>query len=153
MDEIAISTKLKGATVQVIGRPDSGTGVVESVQRTTAGGKPQHRVTGMFPVVGQKTLVSPPARLGLPTDGPTRQQGWLDQIAGRTLDDRLRKLPPDIEKFIGTTRENLAAIVRLYEFEDSPKSLQLWSQRNPGAANPRRRWPPEQVSDGSSGSR
>lgn len=140
MEPIAISPELRGTKVQVLGRPDWGTGVVERVQSTSSNGQPQHRVTVMFPVVGQKTLVSPPARLALPVDGPTREQGWLDQIAGRTLDDRLRKLPADVEKMIGTTREKLSAVVLLYQFDDSPKSLQRWAQRITGAPDPLSLW-------------
>lgn len=140
MDEIVVSTQIQGSKVQVIGKPDWGVGVVERVQSTTIAGQPQHRVTVMFPVVGQKKLVVPPARLAQPTEGPTRAQGWLDQIAGRALDDRLRKLPSDVEHMIGTTRDKLAAITRLYEFEDEPKSLQRWAQRITGAADPLSLW-------------
>jgi len=140
MSELAITPDIRGRKVQVAGKPDWGVGVVQIVQPATINGGAAHRLTIDFPVVGRKILLAPPARLIEPDAGPSREQGWLDQIGGRTLDDRLRKLPDEIGNFLGTPREKLRAVLPLYLYHDGPQTLLRWARWRSGAADPLTLW-------------
>jgi hypothetical protein len=139
MSDLEISAALVGRMVVNPGRPEWGSGTVLRVQTTTVGGKVQHRVSVQF-VTGHRTLIVPPARLVEPQTEPERQAGWLDQIAGRTLDDQLAKLPEHIEHFLGTPAQRIAALAPLYAFDEEPAALIRWARRHANVADPLSLW-------------
>lgn len=139
MLELPIDKQLVGQRVCNPARPEWGIGEVLRVQTTTVGGETQHRVSIQFPT-GHRTLQVPPARLATPGGEPERQQGWLDQLAGNTLDDRLTKLPPVVTEFLGTHAQRLAVLARLYRYSDAPASLERWARDQTRAADPLSLW-------------
>lgn len=138
--DLTISPRLTGQAVQVVGKPDWGVGTVARVQSTTVQGEPLHRVTVDFPVVGRKTVVVPPARLIAPQTGPSREEGWLDRLAGRTLDDRLRKLPQEVLDEFGPPSQRLAAALPLFSYTDDAKSILKWARWRGNCADPLSVW-------------
>ncbi len=139
MSELEINGELVGRTVVNPGRPEWGSGTVLRVQTTTIAGKVRHRVSVQF-ATGHRTLIVPPARLTEPQAELEREAGWLDQIAGRTLDDQLAKLPEHIEHFFGTPAQRIAALAPLYAFDEEPASLIRWARRHANVADPLSHW-------------
>lgn len=140
MEELVVSVELVGQKVCNAGRPDWGAGTVQRVQTQTVGGAAQHRVTVQFPM-GQRVLLVPPARLLAPTAAPQRaQRGWLDELAGNTLDDRLAALPDEIVNLLGSARERLLAMLPLLETPEDDKSLVRWAIAQTGVGDPLGQW-------------
>lgn len=137
---LAIDSTLVGAKVRVPARPEWGVGVVLRIQGVDISGQRAHRVTVQFPM-GTRTLVAPPAILAAPADEPDRRQtGWLDSLAGKSLDDRLRALPADVTDTLGGPRERIYAAARLYEITGEPAKLHNWARRQTGVADPLGQW-------------
>lgn len=146
MTELEIDKTLVGRKVQVPGRPDWGAGTVLKVLSTTSAGAPLHRVTVQFPH-GTRTLVVPPAKLTAPQDEQERQAvGWLESIGGRTVDDRLKRVPEDVVQVLGTLRQRLAAVFPLYRWTDEPKSLARWAMSQTHLADPLSHWSRDELS-------
>lgn len=123
------------------GRPEWGVGRVLRIQTTSIGGKPQHRISIQFPVVGHKTLQVPPARLVAPQAEVEREAGWLDTLGGRTIDDRLRKVPEELERYLGTPAQHIRALAALYCWDDAdPHELVQWARRVASVADPLSLW-------------
>jgi hypothetical protein len=139
MDELEISPALVGRQVCNPARPEWGLGRVLRVQSTRVGGQPAFRVSVQF-VTGHRTLVVPPARLTAPEPETTRQAGWLDEIGGRTLDDRLVSLPAAILEQFGTPAQRLVALAPLYELRDESAALVQWARRHAHVADPLSHW-------------
>jgi hypothetical protein len=142
MDEqpgLEISEALVGRPVAVPNRPEWGTGKVLGVSIAQANGQRVHRVSVQFHV-GHKTLQVPPARLVAPQAEPERAAGWLDSLAGRTLDDRLTHLPPAITEFLGTPAQRVVAFTPLYAYDESPETLIRWARRQANVADPLSHW-------------
>lgn len=138
-DELEIGPALVGGRVAIPARPEWGIGTVLRVQSTTVDGQPRHRVSVQF-ATGHRTLLVPPARLATPSAEPHRAPGWLDTLAGQTLDDALWRLPASVAEFIGTPAERFAALAELYGFTDEPGSLTKWARRQTGVADPLTLW-------------
>lgn len=145
MDEITPGPHLRGQKVQVPGKPDWGVGTVLKVQETTANGAPLCRITIQFPH-GTRTLQSPPARLAPPQAEIERKQGWLDSIGGRTIDERLKQLPDDVIRVLGTPLQRLAVVLKTYAYTDDPKSLIRWARAQTGLADPLSQWSRDELS-------
>ncbi len=140
MTPLAITSELVGRKVAVPTRPEWGTGTVLRVQSTTVDGAARHRVSVQFPL-GLRTLQVPPAVLVEPRVEPERAAGWLDTVAGRTLDDRLSALPAEITEHLGTPASRVRVIAALYEVDgDDPKSLARWAKRQTNVGDPLSHW-------------
>lgn len=130
---------LVGRKVRNAARPEWGVGTVLRVQPTKVGGAPVHRVSVQF-AVGHRTLLVPPARLVAPEPEQQRDDGWLDQIAGATLDDQLLNLPTSVTELLGTPRDRLSAVFGLYEYTEDPASLLKWARAQTQVADPLTHW-------------
>jgi hypothetical protein len=140
MTPLVISSKLVGTKVSVPSRPEWGVGTVLSISSTVVNGEPLHRVSIQFHL-GARTLVVPPAVLSEPRVEPERKAGWLDALAGRTLDDALVRLPDEIENFLGPPERKIVLLARLYESDsDDPKSLAKWAKRQTNVGDPLSHW-------------
>lgn len=139
MTELQIDNGLVGRQVCCPTRPEWGVGKVMRVQTIRAGEKTTHRVSVQF-VTGHRTLVVPPAQIALPQEEPEREAGWLDQIGGQTLDNRLTTLPEELEKFFGTPAQHILALAPLYQITDDPASLEKWARRQTGVADALSHW-------------
>lgn len=129
------------------GRREWGVGRVLRIQTTSVGGKPQHRISIQFPVVGHKTLLVPPARLVAPQAEVEREAGWLDTLGGRTVDDRLRKVPEEFERYLGTPAQHIRALATLYRWDDTdPHELVQWARRVADVADPLSVWSRDELS-------
>mgnify|MGYP000229958761 CR=1 FL=1 len=140
MTELIVNRELVGRKVMNAGRTDWGVGVVEQVVR--AGGPedaPVYRVTVQFSGA-RRTLLSPPARLIEPRAEEERQAGWLDTLAGRTVDDRLKRVPESLLRVLGTPRQKLDALLPLYEYDEEPKTLARWARTQTGVGDPLSKW-------------
>lgn len=135
-----IDRTLIGQSVRNAAKPEWGVGKVTAVQATQSAGQPAHRVTVVFPVVGTKAMLVPPAQLAAPSDEPTRAKGWLDELAGVTLDDRLTKVPKKYEQVLGTPAQRLRAVLDLYRYSDDPASLLRWARNQTGVGDPLTHW-------------
>lgn len=137
--ELTIDARLVGARVCNAARPDWGVGTVLAVRTSQTGDQTVHHVRVQF-VSGIKTLVVPPCRLTRPADEPVRQKGWLDTLAGDTLDDRLRRLPNDVLQVLGSPRQRLAAVLPWYGFDADPRLLGRWAMKLTGVGDPLSHW-------------
>jgi hypothetical protein len=138
--ELIVNRELIGRKVMNAGRTDWGVGLVQKVERS--GGSesaPVYRVTVQF-TGARRTLLVPPARLIEPRDEEERQAGWLDTLAGRTIDDRLKRVSDDLLRALGTPRQKLDALVPLYEYDEEPKTLARWARTQTGVGDPLTKW-------------
>lgn len=140
-----IGPALVGRTVQVAARPEWGAGTVLRVQSTSAAGQPQHRVSIQF-AVGHKQLLIPPGRLVAPSAEPERTPGWIDAVAGATVDDRLRRLPAEATQVLGTLAQRLAALAPYFGVGDDERSLMRWARAQTGVGDPLSRWTRDELS-------
>lgn len=143
---MTIDGTLVGRKVCNAARPEWGTGTVLSVEPATVSGQPAHRVTVQF-AAGRKTVLVPPCRLIEPQPEPQRAAGWLDQLAGRSLDDRLRRLPEEVAQTLGTPRQRLAVLLPWYAFSEEPASLVAWARRMIVAADPLSHWTRDELTE------
>lgn len=139
MTSLPITNDLVGQSVINPARPEWGRGKVLRVQATHVGGKPAHRVSIQFDT-GHRTLVVPPARITAPQPEQEREAGWLDTVAGRTIDDRLKSLPPSVTELLGTPQQQIAALVPHYAHDETPESLIKWARRQANVADPLSLW-------------
>ncbi len=140
MTPLEINAKLVGQKVSVPSRPEWGVGTVLQVRSTVANGEPLHRVTVQFHL-GARTLIVPPATLTEPRSEPERKAGWLDALAGRTVDDQLTRLPDEIENFLGPPERKISLLAKLYEIDcDDPKALGKWAKRQTNVGDPLSHW-------------
>jgi hypothetical protein len=139
MPELEIGPEIVGEQVVNPLRPEWGVGTVLRVQSTTVSGSPQHRVSVQF-ATGHRVLVAPPARLATPEPEAQRKAGWLDEIAGQTLDDRLVELPAELREFLGTPAQRIVAMAPLYAHDETPESLIKWARRQANVADPLTHW-------------
>ena len=149
MNEEPLSmTDLTGKTVRNAARPEWGNGTVLTVKPTTANGKPAHRVTIQFLQVGHKTLMVPPARL-IPRENLVEEETpetWIEQIAGRTPDERLRALPEAVTQVLGTLAQRVAALGPLYEIhETDDRALMRWAKSQSKTADPLTHWSKDEL--------
>lgn len=135
MTELHVDQALVGRKVRNAARPDWGDGTVLRVQPTQVGGRPACRVSIQF-AAGHRTVVVPPCRLVEPAADPQRAAGWLDSLAGRTVDDRLRSLPLEVVQHLGTPRQRLDAVLPWYRYDDGPASLVRWARALLGVPDP-----------------
>ncbi len=139
MSDLEVTAELLGSRVCLPNRPEWGSGEVLRVQATRIGGQPVHRVSIQFPT-GHRTVVVPPGRLALPVAEPEREAGWLDEIGGMTLDDRLTQLPPESREVLGTPARRLAAMAPLFELSAEGTGLVQWALRQANVADPLSLW-------------
>jgi len=139
MSELQIGPESVGQEVRNLARPEWGVGRILGVVPTRHDGQSVQRVSIQF-AVGHRTLMVPPARLAPPAPEPVRASGWLDSISGRTLDDRLGKLPESVTAVLGTPVQRLAAAVTLYRYDESPASLLRWARDQAGVADALAHW-------------
>ncbi len=139
MSDLVVDNSLVGQRVCVPSRPEWGVGTVLRIQPTRVSGKPVHRVSIQF-ATGHRQMVVPPAKLAPPEDEPQREAGWLDEIGGRTLDDRLVTLPTEIAKFLGTPAQRVTVLAPLYTLTEEPESLLRWARRQANVADPLSLW-------------
>jgi len=140
MSELPIDPSLCRRSVAVAGKPEWGAGRVLKVLSTTVAGAAQHRVTIQF-THGTRTLVSPPARLIEPqVETERKPAGWIDSLAGATIDERLKRVPDDVLRVLGGIQSRLAAVYPLYDFRDDPHSLSKWARGQTGVADPLSHW-------------
>ncbi len=116
-------------------RVDWGVGTIVRVEALQHAGQPAQRVTARFSV-GQKVVLVPPGVLTAPGQAPQRASGWIDQIGGRTLDDRLRALPESATLVLGSLRDKLLALAALYTHRDTPEGLARWARAQTGIGDP-----------------
>ncbi|MBL8880266.1 MAG: DUF3553 domain-containing protein [Phycisphaerales bacterium] len=128
-----------GATVANAARPDWGVGTILRIEQTRPSGDGPLRVTVQF-AVGSRVVQVPPAVLAPPRQAAQRDAGWLDKLAGKTLDDALRAIPEDIAMHLGLPSEKLRLIARLYAFDDDPAAIQRWAMRQSGVGDPLQHW-------------
>ena len=144
--ELPIGPELVGQTVCVPTRPEWGDGKVLRVEAVEVNGQPAQRVSIQFST-GHRALLVPPATLVAPTAEPSRVPGWLDSLSGRTLDDRLKKLPASADA-LGNARAKLDALAPLYVWTGTgsgPAShgssgLLEWARRQANVADPLSHW-------------
>ncbi len=139
MSELTIDDGLVGRRVAVPDRPEWGLGTVLRVQTTIVSGQTVHRVGVQFPT-GHRVLLVPPARLIEPQPELERAAGWLDTLAGRTVDDRLVSLPASVTEFLGTPAQRIGVLAALYEYTEEPASLIHWARRQAHVADPLSHW-------------
>lgn len=139
MSELPVNAELVGRRVCNPARPEWGVGTVLRVQATVIGGRPVQRVSVQF-ATGHRHLVVPPARLTAPQPERGREAGWLDQVAGRTPDDRLTELPAEVLECLGTPAQRIAALAPLYEHDEGPTSLTRWALRQARVADALTHW-------------
>ncbi|RMF72647.1 MAG: DUF3553 domain-containing protein [Planctomycetota bacterium] len=139
LSDFVIGPELVGRTVRNAARPEWGAGKVLKVQRCTQNGVTAHRVTIHFPI-GTRVLVTPPARLAAPVDEPQRAAGWIESLGKSTLDDRLRRVRPELLDVLGPPRERIAALLPLFEYTDDAKSLARWACDQVDVADPLTHW-------------
>lgn len=137
-----------GKTVRNAARPEWGNGTVLTVKPTTANGKPAHRVTIQFLLVGHKTMMIPPARL-IPRENLVAEETpdtWIEQIAGRTPDERLRSLPETVTQMLGTLAQRVAALGPFYEIvETDDLALLRWAKSQSKEADPLSHWSKDEL--------
>jgi hypothetical protein len=114
------------------------------VQSTLADGQTVHRVSVQF-ATGHRTILIPPGRLAEPQDEPQRAAGWLDQLGGRTLDERLASLPEAVREFLGTSAQRIVVLARLYELADDGPALFKWARSQAGVADPLSHWTRDEI--------
>ena len=139
MSDLEVTPELLGSRVCLPSRPEWGSGEVLRVQATHLGGQPVHRVSIQFPT-GHRTVVVPPGRLALPISESEREAGWLDQIGGMTLDDRLTRLQAESREILGTPARRLAALAPLFELSAEGTGLVRWAMRQANVADPLSLW-------------
>ena len=144
MSDLDINDRLVGQRVCNPARPEWGTGTVLRVQSTTVEGQVVHRVSVQF-TTGHRTVVVPPGRIAAPQAEPQRAAGWLDQVSGRTLDDRLTSLPEAVREFLGTASQRLIVLARLYTLEDDGAALLKWARSQAGVADPLAHWTRDEI--------
>lgn len=137
--ELVIDASLIGQTVRNAARAEWGDGKVLRIEQAEYEGKPAQRVTVQFRI-GSRALLVPPARLARPNDEPQRESGWLDQLSGKTLDDRLRSLPERVTDVLGSLESRVRAVLSLYDFQDNPSSIQTWATRQTDLPDPLAQW-------------
>lgn len=138
-DEQDDPTLAVGAKVVNAARPDWGVGTILRVEKTRPTGDAALRVTVQF-AVGSRVVQVPPARLTPPGAAVQREAGWLDKLAGKTLDDALRAVPEDIVMHLGMPAEKLALLAKLYEISDDPAALLKWARKQTGVGDPLQHW-------------
>lgn len=139
---ISINADLVGQEVMSAARPEWGAGRVLAVKPAQFNGRRAFRVSIQF-AVGHKTLLVPPARLVAPRllSGEEREETWIESIAGRTPDDRLRNLPEEITDKLGTLAERVAALSPLFGIDgDDDRALLKWAARQTRTADPLTHW-------------
>lgn len=139
MSDLAIGPELVGKKVQNAARPDWGVGTVTRVEQSSMGGNGVFRVSVQFNL-GLKHVLVPPARLVEPRPEPTRQTGWLDSLGRNTLDDRLRRLPPEAVEVLGAPAQKLAALAKLYRWSDEATAIVNWARAQTGVGDPLSAW-------------
>lgn len=128
-----------GAKVVNEARPDWGVGTILRVEHALSGGDGPLRVTVQF-AVGSRVVQVPPARLTPPGGPVQRDAGWLDKLAGKTLDDALRAIPEEIAMHLGRPADKLGLLAGLYELSDDPAALLRWARRQTGVGDPLEHW-------------
>lgn len=142
MTELLVTKDLVGRAVRCAARPEWGNGTVLAVRPVIVNGRPAHRVSIQF-AAGHRVLMVPPARLIGPQalseeEAPAT---WIETIAGRTPDDRLRLLPASATEVLGAPAVRVAALAPLYEIDpDSEKELLRWARSQTGVPDPLTRW-------------
>ncbi len=139
MSDLDVNQQLVGTRVRNPARPEWGAGTVLRVQTTTVGGETVHRVAVQFDT-GHRVLVIPPGKLVSADPEPSRQTGWLDQVARQTLDEQLVALPAAVREFLGTSAQRLIVLARLYEWDDDAASILRWARSQVGVADPLAHW-------------
>ena len=132
-----LGPKSVGQRVCNAARPEWGVGQIQRVERV--GGA--FRVSIQFPM-GHKILLVPPAKLVPPGAAapPTREAGWLEHAAGESLDGKLRRLPEELEYFLGTAAQRLKALLEEYEWSMDSGVLDKWARRQAGVGQPLTLW-------------
>ena len=144
MSDLEINSELVGRRVCNPSCPEWGLGTVLRVQSTLADGQTVHRVSVQF-ATGHRTILIPPGRLAEPQDEPQRAAGWLDQLGGRTLDERLASLPEAVREFLGTSAQRIVVLARLYELTDDGPALLKWARSQAGVADPLSHWTRDEI--------
>ncbi len=139
MADLTVDPSLLGQVVRNPARPEWGDGRVVGVQRVSAAEPPTFRVTVEFHS-GRKTLLIPPGRLVTPQDEQRKPAGWIDVLAGNTLDERLCRLPDDVQQTFGAPRQRLDAVLPWYAFGEEPADLLRWARRLTGVMDPLTHW-------------
>src|SRR5262249_52318627 len=136
---LEIGPDLVGKRVSNAARLDWGVGTVLRVQPIRVAEAPAHRVSIQFSS-GHRTLIVPPAKL-IPRRGEVpRAEGGMDKLAGKTADDRLRRLPSDIAEFLGTPAQRLTIAASMYHWTDEPAQLEKWARQQAQIADPLTLW-------------
>jgi hypothetical protein len=143
MSAIPVEELNLGMSVRVAAKQEWGVGRVTRIQRQAHDGGATYRVYVQFHM-GQKVLTAPPAKFVTPDDlssaAVNRDAGWLDKLAGQTLDDRLAALPESITLFLGSPVHKLIEIAKLFEFDGDDKSLARWARMQTGSPDPLTTW-------------
>lgn len=126
----------RGQRVRSAARPEWGVGVIQRVQPAGPGA---FRLEIQF-ASGFRVVTAPPAVL-TPPDAPAapQQTGWLDQLAGRTADERLRAIP-DLGDALTPMSERLERAFALLRFQDTPEGLVGWARAQTGMPDPLTHW-------------
>jgi hypothetical protein len=108
-------------------RPDWGIGKILSVE-PGPGGK-GNRVRVNFAGAGVKTMMIPPGRLALSV-------AKTDPDPSRPLEDRLRAIPAIIGDRQAALADRIAELIRLHQFQDTPKGIFDWAVYQLGRKDP-----------------
>lgn len=141
-ETISVDAGLVGKSVMSAARPEWGAGKVMVVKSARFEGRAAFRVSIQFGV-GHKTLLVPPARLVAPPQrsAEEREETWIESIAGRTPDDRLKSLPEEITGKLGTLAERVAVLSPLFEIDgDDDWALLQWASRQTRTGDPLSHW-------------
>jgi hypothetical protein len=142
-----------GDRVRHARRPEWGIGAIVKTEELTVNGQRTQRVSVRFPNAGLKTISTAHADLQLVTDSPAPDAGaaeshpiaawgkmtdseWLGEVAQRKVEEAMTSLPADVRDPFNSLRKRLAAVLDLYRFDGTGRSLTDWAVAQSGLPDP-----------------
>ena len=108
-------------------RPEWGIGTILSLEPGPGGKGTRVRVN--FAGVGVKTMMIPPGQLVLP-------EAKTPADPSKPLEDQLRAIPAIIEDRHAALADRIAELIRLYQFQETPKGIFDWAVYKLGRRDP-----------------
>ena len=139
-------TFAKGDRIVHLDKPEWGTGTVQKTRTVSQGGAPVQIVTVRFSSAGVKSLSTTHARLGYESElkdpmvdhaAPAVMTGSSpEEHKAQSMRDRMLMLPEDTRDPFLPLEKRIKATVRLYRFDDTPRSLIDWGVAQSGLVDP-----------------
>ncbi|MCK4871417.1 MAG: DUF3553 domain-containing protein [Phycisphaerales bacterium] len=137
-------TFTRGDRIVHLDKPEWGVGVVSKTETATHTGAVVQIVTARFQDAGVKSLSTNYARLQLEADAspaPLTTQPVGDDGPGATIEqgmltDRMLTLPDETRDPFLPIEKRIAATIKLYRFDSSPRSLIDWGVAQSRLADP-----------------